>query len=209
MSDNSENRFRRAVKADPNELCPCGSGQLYKDCHGRFVDIIKEKKYSGAVSADGMAIAVLEYLDKATDWSTAKEIRSIGRTGDNEAALAYALYLLLRNRSPEDIEMGARELTALAQKNYPFAQYILGRCKEKHWYFSGWYSSEVVNWYIKAAKGGYRRAAINALELIEQGGYNYTEADVTKLMALALPEAPAETAAREKIEQRLAERCSA
>ena len=96
MSDNSENRFRRAVKADPNELCPCGSGQLYKDCHGRFVDIIKEKKYSGAVSADGMAIAVLEYLDKATDWSAAKEIRSIGRAGDNEAALAYALYLLLR-----------------------------------------------------------------------------------------------------------------
>ena len=209
MSDNSENRFRRAVKADPNELCSCGSGQLYKDCHGRFVDIIKDKKYSGAVSADGMAIAVLEYLDKATDWSAAKEIRSIGRAGDNEAALAYALYLLLRNRSAEDIEMGARELTALAQKNYPFAQYILGRCKEKHWYFSGWYSAEVVNWYIKAAKGGYRRAAINALELIEQGGYVHTEAQVTELMALALPEAPAETAAREKIEQRLAERCSA
>ena len=209
MSDNSENRFRRAVKADPNELCPCGSGLLYKDCHGRFVDIIKEKKYSGAVSADGMAIAVLEYLDKATDWSAAKEIRSIGRAGDNEAALAYALYLLLRNKSAEDIEMGLRELSTLANKGYPFAQYLRARCGEKNWFFSSWTRFDMINWYIKAAKGGYRRAAINALELIEQGGYVHTEAQVTELMALALPEAPAETAAREKIEQRLAERCSA
>ncbi len=192
-------QFRRAVKMDPNEPCPCGSGRKYKDCHGKNVTIIRDKPRE-RMDANRMAPAVLAMYESATTWSRAKELRMAAGNGDEEAQVAYGLCLLTGHGAPVSREMGLSELRSAAEKGHPFAQYLIARCREESWFYRCGVDVTTVNWYLRAASGGYREAKLRAAHHIAKGRIQAEAGTAESLVKQAGAEDKAETAAREKIE---------
>ena len=146
---------------------------------------------------------VLDYYGMMEDRDKFKIIRRQADQGDKPAMIALGLCFITGRGIRADVNMGISQIRNAANRNEPFAQYLLGLMNERNWFGLGGDRLRLYKWYSSAAKLGDGIAKRRLAALIELGTLNGSAEEARKLRTSAGTEPPQRTKSRNAIEQLL------